>query len=197
MESFESMKTYPAGLLIAVLALSALAGCNGVKVWAEYDPTTDFSNLTTYGWATVAPTAPNDPRTENPILDARVRLALENELAARGFQEQTSGPPDFLVGYRAVVKEKVDVRYVDDQWGYSYTYRSRAPRRTVYEYEQGTLIVDVSLPDPRRLIWRGIARAEVYPGRPQEDGDRRLAEAVRKMFDQFPVRGLVSEGEPR
>jgi hypothetical protein len=190
------MKTYPAGLFIAVLTLSALAGCNGVKVWTEYDPTTDFSNLKTYGWATIAPTAQGDPQTENPILDARVRLALENELAARGFQRQTSGPPDFLVGYRAVIKEKVDVRYVDDQWGYSYTYRARTSRKTVYEYDQGTLIVDVSLPDPKRLIWRAIARDEVYPGQPQEEGDRRLAEAVRKMFDQFPAKGLVAQEQP-
>jgi hypothetical protein len=191
------MKKHPAGLVVGMLALSALAGCNGVKVWAEYDPTTDFSNLTTYGWATISPKAPNDPQTENPILDARVRLALENELAARGFQKQTSGPPDFLVGYRAVIKEKVDVRYVDDQWGYSYTYRARTSRKTVYEYEQGTLIVDVSLPDPKRLIWRAIARDEVYPGRPQEEGDRRLAEAVRKMFDQFPAKGLAAREQPR
>jgi len=191
------MKKHPAGLVVGMLALSALAGCNGVKVWAEYDPTTDFSNLATYGWATISPKAPNDPQTENPILDARVRLALENELAARGFEPQTSGPPDFLVGYRAVIKEKVDVRYVDDQWGYSYTYRARTSRKTVYEYEQGTLIVDVSLPDPKRLIWRAIARDEVYPGRPQEEGDRRLAEAVRKMFDQFPAKGLVAQEQPR
>jgi len=197
MGSFESMKKHPAVLVVGMLALSALAGCNGVKVWAEYDPTTDFSNLTTYGWATISPKAPNDPQTENPILDARVRVALENELAARGFQKQASGPPDFLVGYRAVIKEKVDVRYVDDQWGYSYTYRARTSRKTVYEYEQGTLIVDVSLPDPKRLIWRAIARDEVYPGRPQEEGDRRLAEAVRKMFDQFPAKGLVAQEQPR
>jgi hypothetical protein len=197
MERLESMKTHTAGLTIAVLALSAVAGCNGVKVWTEYDPTTDFSNLTTYGWATIAPTAPIDPETETPILDARVRLAIENELAARGFQKQASGPPDFLVGYRAVVEQKVDVGYVDQQWGYSYTYRARAPRKTVYEYEEGTLILDVSLPDPRRLIWRGIARAEVYPGRSQEEGDRRLAEAVRKMFDQFPAKGPVAQEQPR
>jgi hypothetical protein len=196
MKRFESMKTLFGGLVVGVLALPALAGCSSVRVWAEYDPTTDFSNLTTYGWATIAPTVPNDPQTENPILDKRVHLAVENELAARGFEKQTTGPPDFLVGYRAVIEEKVDVRYVDEQWGYSYTYRSRAPRKTVYQYEQGTLILDVSLPEPKRLIWRAIARAEVSPGRPQEEGDKRLAEAVRKMFNQFPAKGLVAQEQP-
>ena len=57
--------------------------------------------------------------------------------------------------------------------------------------------MDVSLPAPKQLIWRGVARAEVTPGESQEKGDRRLAEAVRKMFNQFPGGGAVSEEETR
>jgi hypothetical protein len=188
------MKTQPAGLIVGVLVLWVLAGCSSVRVWTEQDPRVSFAGLATYAWASAAGSVTNDPHVENPILDARVHYAVDNELAARGFEKQATGTPDFLIGYHAAIEEKLDVRYVDDYYGYSYTYRGRPPRKTVYKYEQGTLILDVSLPDPKRLIWRAIARAEVYPGASQEEGDKRLTEAVRKMFDQFPAKPVPPAG---
>ncbi len=190
------MKKRPAGLVVGVLVAGALAGCSGIRVWTEHDPTVSFDGLTTYDWAAVSQSVANDPHAENPILDSRVRLAVDNELAARGFERQESGTPDFLVGYHVAIQQKLDVRSVDDYDGHSYTYRGRAPRKTYYAYEEGTLILDVSIPDPRRLIWRAIARAEVAPGQSQEKGDQRLAEAVRKMFEQFPATGGPAAGVP-
>ena len=94
-----------------------------------------------------------------------------------------SGAPDFLVGYHVAIEEKLDVRYVDDYYGYGYSYRARPSRRTVYAYEQGTLVLDVSLPAPKRLIWRAVARAEVSPGESQEQGDKRLAKGfISRQF---------------
>jgi hypothetical protein len=189
------MKTRLAGLILTGLLLGALAGCNTISVWSEHDPRVSFDDLATYDWATVSQSVQNDPHAENPILDARVRLAVENELTARGFVKQTGAPPDFLVGYHVVIEEKADVRYVDEYYGYSYTYRGRAPRKTVYTYEQGSLFLDVSRPDPKRLIWRSIARTELTPGQSQEKEDQRLAEIVRKMFDKFPAKGPAAAGE--
>lgn len=191
------MSQRPAGLVVALFAAAALAGCSSIRVWTETDPRASFEGLATYDWATVSQSVASDPHAENPILDARIRRAVDDELAARGFEQVASGTPDFLVGYHAAIEEKLSVRYVDDYYGYSYTYRGRAPRASYYAYEEGTLILDVSLPDPKRLIWRAIARAEVSPGRSQEQGDRRLAEAVRKMFDQFPAKAPAGEDGTR
>jgi hypothetical protein len=193
------MRTRTAGLVVGVLVLWALGGCSGITVWSERDPTASFAGLGTYDWAAASQAVAVDPHTENPILDARVRHAVETELAARGFEKQAAGTPDFLIGYHVAIREKLDVRYVDDYYGYSYTYRGRVPRKTYYAYEEGTLILDVSLPSPKRLIWRAIARAEVSSGQSQEEGDKRLAEAVRKMFDQFPAApgpAAGASGEP-
>ncbi|MHC4968476.1 MAG: DUF4136 domain-containing protein [Planctomycetota bacterium] len=193
------MKIRTIGLVVGALVSWALGGCSGISVWSERDPTASFAGLTTYDWAAVSQAVTNDPHAENPILDARVRHAVEAELAARGFEKQASGTPDFLVGYHVAIQEKLDVRYVDDYYGYSYTYRGRVPRKTYYAYEEGTLILDVSTPNPKRLIWRAIARAEVQPGRSQEQEDERLAQAVRKMLDQFPAQlgpAASASGEP-
>jgi hypothetical protein len=186
-----------ARLCLAALALWMLGGCSGIKVWAETDPTASFEGLRSYTWAEVSQSIEieNDPHRENPILDRRIRLIVENELAARGFEKVAEGTPDFLIGYHAAVQEQLDIRYVDDYYAYAYTYRARPPRRTVYVYERGTLVLDVSLPEPKRLIWRAIASAEVTPGESQEAGDKRLAEAVRKMFDKFPAEGPAPPGD--
>jgi hypothetical protein len=189
------MMTRHARLFLAVTALWVLGGCSNIKVWTETDPTASFEGLRTYTWAEVSQSIENDPHEENPILDRRIRLAVETELSGRGFEKVEEGTPDFFIGYHAAAQQQLDVRYVDDYYAYAYTYRARPPRRTVYVYERGTLVLDVSLPEPKRLIWRAIASAEISPDESQEQGDKRLAEAVRKMFDKFPAEGPVPPGE--
>jgi hypothetical protein len=58
----------------------------------------------------------------------------------------------------------------------------------VYEYQQGSLILDISTPVPGRLIWRGFARSAIEPDETQEQRDTRLREAVNKLLKQFPPR---------
>ena len=190
------MTTRHACLFLTVPVLWALGGCSGIKVWTEQDPTVSFEGLRTYAWASASQEIENDPHAENPILDRRIRLIVDTELAARGFEQLDDGAPDFLIGYQVAIQEKLDVRYVDDYYGYAYTYRAWVPRRTVYAYEQGTLILDVSLPEPKRLIWRSIATAEVDSAESQEQGDKRLREAVRKMLDKFPAPESPPAGGP-
>jgi hypothetical protein len=180
------MKTRIALLVVAALLPGVFGGCSGIDIWTEQDPTASFQGLHTYGWASVSQSIQNDLHAENPILDRRIRLIVDDALAARGFKKQQGGTPDFLIGYHVAVKQQLDVRYVNDYYGYAYTSLAWRPQRTVYAYDQGTLILDVSLPDPKRLIWRGVATAEVFPGESQAKGDKRIAEAVDKMLDKFP-----------
>ncbi len=127
--------------------------------------------------------------------------AVEAELAARGFQEQASGPADFFVGYSAAVSDTLQSVTIDRYAGYTQsTYLTKSgtswdyPRETagqttvVYEYKQGSLILDVFLPDPKRLIWRAYSTAIIDPGESQAKRDRKLREAVRSMLKEFPPR---------
>jgi hypothetical protein len=183
-------------LSLAVLMWGVLSGCSGIKVWTETDPTASFEGLRTYAWAAVSQSIQIDPHEQNPILDRRIRLAVENELNERGFKMVEGAVPDFYIGYHVAVQEQLDVRYVDDYYGYAYTYRARPPRRTVYVYDQGTLVLDVSLPEPKRLIWRAIATAEVFPDEGQKESDQRLAKIVQKMFKNFPAQGPSPPAKP-
>jgi hypothetical protein len=56
----------------------------------------------------------------------------------------------------------------------------------IYQYEEGTLIVDLMLGKTRELIWRGIAKGSVDWHTPQEQRNELIEEAVQKVMAQFP-----------
>lgn len=174
--------------ILSILVLSALAGCTSISVYVEHDPAEAFAGLNSYQWATPTRTVAGDPHTDDPILDARIRYIVDAEFAARGYRMLADGAPDFLVGYHASTREKTQVWALDDYYGYSRYSRYGRGRSTVYTYEEGALILDISTADTHRLIWRAWARAVVDPGDTQQQRDRVLADAVRKMLDKFPPR---------
>jgi hypothetical protein len=80
-------------------------------------------------------------------------------------------------------------------WGYGYgaSYRpgywAGAPETYVYEYEEGTLILDIVNPANKELIWRGSAQDEVnFKSTPEKD-QTQLNEAVHQMLEKFPPPG--------
>jgi len=50
-------------------------------------------------------------------------------------------------------------------------------------YQEGALIVEVSDARTRKLVWYGSATAVVNP----QLREKRLPDAVRRMFERFPV----------
>lgn len=172
--------------IFSILILSALTGCTSISVYVEHDPAEAFAGFSSYRWATPTRTVVGDPHTDDPILDARIRYIVDAELAARGYRRLADGDVDFLVGYHASTEEKTQTWALDDYYGYSKYSRYGRGRSTVYTYEEGALILDISTADTHRLIWRAWARAVVNPTDSQEQRDAVLADAVRKMFDKFP-----------
>jgi hypothetical protein len=122
---------------------------------------------------------------------------VDSELAARGFRKVTSDP-DFLVAYHVSLDRRQSVQTLNSYygygpgWGYGYgsSYRpgywAGAPEAYVYEYEEGTLILDIVDPENKELMWRGSAQDEVhFKSTPGEDRAQ-LNEAVHKMLEKFP-----------
>ena len=56
----------------------------------------------------------------------------------------------------------------------------------VQSYKEGTLILDVVDGGMDRLVWRGIAQAEVDPSRDPKERQERIRKAVRDMLTHFP-----------
>jgi hypothetical protein len=102
--------------------------------------------------------------------------------------------PDILIAVHGGIERKVNV----EEWGYKHgrireldesldikrydVYKRRGV--DVYEYMEGTLILDLVDAHTKELIWRGKATWTSSIGPTREDIDR----IVEKLLEEFPPR---------
>jgi hypothetical protein len=161
------------------LPLVLLAACSSVSTNYDYDMSYDFSKLRTYRWADIPSKA-----DANPLVVQRVGSAVEAQLKEKGYL-MAEGTPSFLVASYVGKHNKIQV----NDWGYGYGPRGRwygGGGLDVYEYEQGSLIVDIVDAKTRQLIWRGTATTVIDPSATPEQRTEKINEAVAKMFKDFP-----------
>ncbi len=184
-------------LACAALALT-LAGCGGVTVQSDYDPRADFASLKTYQWTEKVPAEQKDPRVYNAIIENRVKTAVNNALGAKGYQEVTSGTPDFYLTWHGTIDQKQSLQTVGNNYGWGTGWYGAGwggwgggmgmTTTTTYvdQWEEGTVVVGVFDPTTDELIWWGSAQAELdekkSPQKAQEDADK----AAVKLLETFP-----------
>ncbi len=186
---------------IVIVMAALVAGCSTIETSYDFDPKAKFTGLKTYKWLDKPQKLTGDPRIDgNTILANRIHEAVDTELSARGFRK-VSSDPDFLVAYHVSLDKRRSVQTLNSYygygpgWGYGYgaSYRpgywGGAPETYVYEYEEGTLILDIVNPENKELIWRGSAQDEVnFKSTPEKD-QTQLNEAVQQMLENFPPPG--------
>lgn len=170
------------------LLAMALAGCARVRVATDYDRSANFGALHTYGWRPGPQQGMGDPRFDSSLLDMRVRAAIDRVLVSKGYAKAIPGtPPDFLVGYHAVVRQKTSVQTINTWYGYRVGGWGW-PQTTVYDYDEGTLLIDVIDPATMKLLWRGTGTGVVDPQASPEKRERRINDAVEEILAGFPPR---------
>lgn len=88
---------------------------------------------------------------------------------------------DFLLTYHIATRERLDIR--DYGTGYYWPYR-RGPMTDVYQYTEGTLIIDMLDAKTEKLIWRGWATRVIdKPSIPQQQ----LEKILGQIFNKFPL----------
>ena len=161
-------------LMIFIIGCSTIYG-----VQFDYDRQVDFKSLKTYDWMTVPETANID------ILNVeRVKKAVNAELQAKGLM-MTSNNPDFLIAEHLGKKDKVQVT----NWGYNYDQYGRdlGPQGVdTYQYEEGSLILDFVDAKSKKMIWRGVAKAEINNTDTPEKTEKLINEAVQEILKNFP-----------
>jgi Domain of unknown function (DUF4136) len=173
-----------------LLVFVVLAGCSTMQVQSDYDPAANFAGLKTYDWIKAAKKVTGNPRLDDPALDKRIRELIESQLATQGYTNVTGGTPDFLVGFVVALEKKLAVSTMNDYygyragWGWSYGAGTGTvmPESYTYEYEQGSLIIDVVNPKTHDLMWRGSAQAEVN----RKKGNEQLSQAIGRILERFP-----------
>ena len=106
----------------------------------------------------------------------------------KGFKK-VSNNPDFLIAHHWGTKDKVNVR----PWRYGYGPYGRYwgdywenPGVSVYQYEEGTLIIDFVESNSKNLLWRGTAKSDVNNVKTPEERDKLINESVQKILNNFP-----------
>ena len=168
------------------VALVLLIGaCASVNAGADFTPGVSLDRYRTFDWGGGDTLPVGDPRLDNnPFFDARVRAAVELELAAKGMRRVTTSP-DLLVHYHASVRQRIDVIRMDEDRGYSSPANRTGDK--VVDFEEGTLIIDVAEPKAKTILWRGWAQTDVRGmlDDPREM-EKRIGKAVRLMMQRFP-----------
>ena len=184
---------------LGMVAVLALAGCATSRVERDYDRDVSFEELETYSLIVQTGTSTGHPAVSSPLVDRRIRVAIERELDAMGFRRVTSGDADFKIATYVVAEERLDVttfdRYGYNNYGYRrfghpfyYGYGGSGiiTRDYVREYVQGTLILDIIDGSTNELIWRGwSSKALAHQPRP-EKVDEYVFDAVGKILEGFP-----------
>jgi hypothetical protein len=127
---------------------------------------------------------------QDPLTDKLLREAIDAEMLTEGFVP-SSGAPDFYVAYQAGIESKIGTR---PSSGGSVAVGSGGfggvafgvSNNEVYQYDEGTLILDFLRGEQRELAWRGTVSQAVHKSESREERVANVREAVRKMLAKFP-----------
>jgi uncharacterized protein DUF4136 len=185
-------------LLPVILAIAVAAGIRAgaakTEINADFDPSFSYAGLRTWAWH---PEGAGDVKMLIADVDAKrvagrvepiLVPALERELAARGFTK-TTGAADLYVHYYVLAGVGTESQYMGQfvapvpEWGLPLF----APVTTSLEiFATGTLIVDVTSPVKKAIVWRGSAQRKIDLEKPDAERRTVLERAVRDLLKKFP-----------
>jgi len=187
------MKLSP--VLACSAALLFLSGCARMKVSSEIESDYDFSRILTYQW--IEPSR-DILEQEGAYLNQNLQQALNNELAARGWEQvlEADGATVQVTYYVTIEEHQEYVEptsrsesefagglvYNKDGWNY----RERDPEQLVYTIETGTLQMMMTDTASRTRIWRGTLQTKLDRSKPIEKQQELFQLAARKLLEQLP-----------
>ncbi len=188
------MKTNRYNLFFIFITYILLTGCTSLSVNNDYNLRTDFSNYRTFDWLPSF-----DSETVDDLDQARFISFIESQLIEKGFTLDKKNP-DFYIApqFEKQTKQNVTV------WDYPYStfghynyaslhghhgyspYYSISRRTTVYEYEQGTLILDFIDSKTQSLFWKSVAKEAIRPESTPQEKEKNIEMVVKKILKNFP-----------
>jgi len=172
----------------------------------DYDINVNFARLKTYDWL------PIHEEADISSLDIkRIRNSVNSQLKTKGLKI-TSDNPDFLIVVHVGKEQKLNITnwgydygpyggywggygygpygrswrgYYGPYWGYWGGYWEPG-RVSIYEYEEGSLILDFVDAKTKELIWHGSAKAIVGNEKTPEERQKKIYETVQKILEKYP-----------
>ena len=183
------MKTiYKLCLFSIVLLLTA---CANITVTSDYDRTANFSGYKTFAFYQLT----DKSGSLSDLNKDRILKAIKANLMRKGFTE-TNNNPDLMVNATTIFEDKKRVIANTDYYNVGGYYRPYAwgpyslggvngvTTVNVYDYIDGSLIIDILDTARKQLIWQGTGNKEI--DKPSSNPDATINEAVTKIMESFP-----------
>lgn len=174
------------GVLLATLVLNA---CGAIPVSTDSNPEWTMPAQPAYVWMK-RPAHNVDPMVDNDLVEARVKRAVDEQLAAKGFSLAVSeAAANVLVTYHIGEEEKLDINTFHSNFGYYPCWHCWGPGFNndiwVSQYTQGKLVIDIVDAQTRKLVWRGVAERRVPSFDSPQERDAYMRETVAAIFKKF------------
>ena len=178
--------------IVLILAILLFPGCSSVRVSQDYTSTTDFSGLGSYASHTGQQEKTGDLRIDNPLVNTRIREAIDATLTARGYRSTTRDRADFHVAYQYDIRGRVRSDNVQTSVAFGFGSYSRrgafgvSTGSDVSSYDEGLLIISILDSRDGATLWQGKGTRQVFIHNRPEEMTRKINETVHKILDQFP-----------
>lgn len=181
--------------IILLLVVIIVTGCSTVQVSQDYDPQADLSDYGTWQWQDPIQASTGDIRVDNPLLDKRIRQAIENHLVGRSI-DRAEKQPDLLLSYHLAIERKIRSDTYHSTVGlghYYYPWYGGIDTETyIRQYDENRLTIDIRAADTGDLIWRGVGTYRLKTYKTPQDADAAIQKTVDKILFQFPP--VVAKG---
>ena len=159
------------------LAMLGVGFAQHVKT--DFDHQANFSQYKTYSWQEIKPA--------NSLWDARIKNAVDAQLAAKGWTQVDNGGDVAIVAIKTTQTQRTLQTFYDGMGG-GWRWRGMGgfgqSTTTEQDYKEGTLVVDLYDAKTKQLIWRGSAQDTLSDKATKNE--KNLDKGVAKMFKAFP-----------
>ncbi len=175
------MKPMRRTAICTLFFMALLGSAFAQKVQTDFDHQANFSQYKTYSWQEIKPA--------NSLWDARIKNAVDAQLAAKGWTQVPSGGDVAVVAIKTTQTQRTLQTFYNGfggGWGWRRFGGGGFGDATTTEqdYKEGTLVIDLYDAKTKQLIWRGSAQDTLSDKAAQNEKnpDKRVA----KMFKAFP-----------
>jgi len=155
-------------------------------VLVDYEEDVDFSKYQTFTVESREARAANQAVSLSPIVDRRIERSITEALQAKGYEPVEAGA-DLRVIFHTVTHTRTEV----NDWRVGASPFRRHPYYgyssysfiDIYEYEEGTFIIDLVDTETDQLVWRGASNKRLgWTAPSQEEVDA----IVERIFLEYP-----------
>ncbi len=184
--------------IASLLAIAALGACaSGPVLRSDHDPAADFSRYRTYGYVAQLGT---DKAGYSSLLTERLKAATRTQMEMRGYSYSATSP-DLLVNFSARVDSRTEVVPAPPMPYYGYRMGFYGPwagwgwGNDVYQYQEGTLNIDLVDARRKQMVWEGVAVSRIRDA-DQVNNEAAIAQAVSAVFSRYPFVAGTAQPQP-